>query len=341
MKRFLTTSLAFLVLTVIPTLHATPATVNYTYDEAGRLIRAEYDDGKFITYTYDAAGNIVSVTTGSANQSPVAQCQNVTVPTDPGVCTATSASVDASSFDPDGDPMTLDQSPSGLYNLGATTVTLTVTDNKGGSASCNATVTVVDQQPPAITCPDNQTVECTGPEGASVSFSATASDNCSAGITPSCTPSSGSPLPLGTTTDTCTATDGAGNQNACSFTVTVVDTTPPVINSVTANPDVLWPPNHKMVPVTVTVSASDLCNTAPSCRIASVSSNEPIEGLGDGDAAPDWEITGDLTVNLRAERLGEGSGRIYSIAVECTDASRNSSMRNGTVTVPHNKGKQT
>jgi hypothetical protein len=49
-----------------------------------------------------------------------------------------------------------------------------------------------------------------------------------------------------------------------------------------------------MVPVVVNVSASDHCGGSVSCRIASVASNEPIDGLGDGDTAPDWEITGDL-----------------------------------------------
>lgn len=64
-----------------------------------------------------------------------------------------------------------------------------------------------------------------------------------------------------------------------------------------------------------------------------VSSNEPVDGLGDGDQVPDWQIAGNLTVNLRAERAGNGSRRVYTISVGCTDASGNSSTK--TVPVPH------
>jgi len=95
-----------------------------------------------------------------------------------------------------------------------------------------------------------------------------------------------------------------------------------------------------MVPVSVSTSKSDNCDAAPVCKIISVSSNEPIDGLGDGDTAPDWEITGNLTVNLRAERSGAGTGRVYTNTVQCTDASKNSSTKSVTVTVPHDQGKQ-
>jgi hypothetical protein len=62
--------------------------------------------------------------------------------------------------------------------------------------------------------------------------------------------------------------------------------------------------------------------------------------LGDGNTAPDWVITGDLTVKHRAERSGKGSGRIYMITVKCADSSENSSTDTVTVTVPHDKGKK-
>jgi hypothetical protein len=124
----------------------------------------------------------------------------------------------------------------------------------------------------------------------------------------------------------------------CMARVTVIDFTPPVISAISARPNVLWPPNHKMAPVTVAVSASDNCDTAPVCKITSVSSNEPENGRGDGDTAPDWEITGDLILNLRAERSGNGSGRIYTITVICSDTSGNTSLGTATVSVPHDQG---
>ncbi len=122
------------------------------------------------------------------------------------------------------------------------------------------------------------------------------------------------------------------------YTPVICDSIPPIINSLSVSPDTLWPPNHKMVAATINISASD--SPDPVCRISSVSSNEPENGLGDGDMAPDWEITGDDTVNLRAERSGQGSGRVYTIAVTCTDACGNSSTGNGVVNVPHDLSKK-
>ena len=101
------------------------------------------------------------------------------------------------------------------------------------------------------------------------------------------------------------------------------DTTPPEIVNVSATPNVLWPPNHRMVGVTVTATAVDTVDPSPSSpTIVSVTSNQPINGLGDGDVAPDWAITGPLTVDLRAERA-QGHERIYTITIESTDASGN------------------
>jgi len=117
------------------------------------------------------------------------------------------------------------------------------------------------------------------------------------------------------------------------------DTEPPTISSVTASPNVLWPANHKMVPVTVTVVAFD--NTeVTSCRILSVTSSEPDNGLGDGDTAFDIQTTGDLSLLLRAERSGKGNGRTYTITVKCQDEVGNASTGTVTVTVPRDQGKK-
>jgi hypothetical protein len=109
---------------------------------------------------------------------------------------------------------------------------------------------------------------------------------------------------------------------------------PPVIGAVAVTPNVLWPPDHQLVPVTVSASATDNCDPAPVCRITEVASNEPVDGLGDSDTAPDWIITGDLTLSLRAERAGSGVGRLYTITVSCADASGNASEAAALVTVP-------
>jgi Big-like domain-containing protein/lamin tail-like protein len=85
------------------------------------------------------------------NTPPIARCKNVTVPADSSCVAGGSAtSVDDGSFDPDGDAITVSQTPPGPYSLGDTTVILTVTDSRGASTSCTAVVTVVDNSPPSI-----------------------------------------------------------------------------------------------------------------------------------------------------------------------------------------------
>jgi hypothetical protein len=116
------------------------------------------------------------------------------------------------------------------------------------------------------------------------------------------------------------------------------DVTNPILGAASASPNTLWPPNHKMWNVTVSYSVSDNCTT-PVCAL-SVSSNEPINGLGDGNTAPDWIVTSATTLQLRAERAGVGSGRIYTIGVRCTDAAGNSSSTSTVVTVVHDQGKK-
>ncbi|MFN2400473.1 MAG: hypothetical protein ABR543_17825 [Gemmatimonadaceae bacterium] len=115
------------------------------------------------------------------------------------------------------------------------------------------------------------------------------------------------------------------------------DQTPPTITSLAASPNVLWPPNHKFVSVRVALAATDNCTPAPVCAISGVTSNEPVNGLGDGNTAPDWLITGAISVLLRAERSGRGTGRVYTIAVSCRDAAGNTANGTTTVLVPHDQ----
>jgi hypothetical protein len=159
----------------------------------------------------------------------------------------------------------------------------------------------------------------------------TATDNCDGPTTVN----SDAPavFPMGTTTVTFTAQDASANPAVATTTVTVADATPPTIAGLMAAPNVLWTPNHKMVPVALSLSASDTCGAAPACGIAAVASNEPVS-----NPAGDWAVTGPLTVNLRAERLGSGSGRVYEITVACTDASGNTWTGTVGVTVPKSQG---
>jgi uncharacterized repeat protein (TIGR01451 family) len=142
-----------------------------------------------------------------------------------------------------------------------------------------------------------------------------------------------------------TATVAASNDltptnNTATSTTQVVppDTTPPTIGC-RASPNQLWPPNHRLVPVTVTVTATDASGT-PTVTLVSVTSSEPDNGLGDGDTAGDIQgwLTGtdDRTGQLRAERGGGGPGRVYTLTYRATDQAGNTTTAICAVTVPHN-----
>lgn len=237
--------------------------------------------------------------------------------------------------------------PAGTNPPGApvtTTVNCTATDRAGLSASGSFTVTVKDTTPPALTVPQPITVEATTTGGIPASgpeiqgWLSTASAVDLVDPNPGVTNNAPAFCSLGTTSVTFTAIDAQGNSSNATSTITVVDTTPPSIASISISPNVLWPANHKMAPVTVSISVSDVCDNSVSSAITSVTSSEPVEGLGDGDTAPDWVVTGALTVELRAERSGNGGGRTYTISVTSTDDSGNSSSKTVTVVVPHDKG---
>jgi hypothetical protein len=223
-----------------------------------------------------------------------------------------------------------------VFAIGTTTVECTVTDAADNTSTGAFQVTVQDTTPPELSLPADITVEATSASGAVVTYSASATDIVDGSVSVQCVPGSGSTFAVGTTTVSCSATDAHLNTANGSFDVTVTDSTPPQILSVDANPGVLWPPNHQMVNVTVTVVAVDAIDPAPVSQIISVTSNQPINGTGDGDTSPDWVITGPLTVQLRSER-SNGKDRIYTITIETTDASGNSTTATDTVVVTNTK----
>jgi hypothetical protein len=137
------------------------------------------------------------------------------------------------------------------------------------------------------------------------------------------------PYPLGGTPVTLTVTNSKGASSQCMGTVTVVDSNLPNIRDISVDPSSIWPPNGKMVTVTLNYSVTDNCNQL-ACQISSVTSNEPI-------SSSDYVIVDAYHVKLRADRLGNGNGRIYTISITCKDASGNSSKQAVTVTVPRHK----
>ncbi|MBT8270263.1 MAG: hypothetical protein KJN59_13665, partial [Bacteroidia bacterium] len=121
---------------------------------------------------------------GESFAAPTALCQNITVSLDAfGNATIVASDVDGGSSDPDNDPITLSVSPSSFdcSNIGANTVTLTVTDtNENLSSTCNAIVTIVDDTLPNAICQD-VTVQLDASGNASVTAAQVdngSNDNC-------------------------------------------------------------------------------------------------------------------------------------------------------------------
>ncbi len=223
---------------------------------------------------------------------------------------------------------------------GSTTVTFTYTSSCAPfTTTCQATFTVPAPAAVVLTCPVNTTTAaCQSQASINTAFAAwlataSASGGCSSGITNNNT---GAPNACGgSTTVTFTyASTCAPFTTSCQATFTVPpDATPPSITNVTATPATLWPPNHTMRDVTIGYTATD-CGAFTTSL--SVTSNEPINGTGDGDTSPDWEVIDNHHVKLRAERAGNGDGRIYTITITATDACGNTSSNTATVIVAHN-----
>ncbi len=174
---------------------------------------------------------------------PVITCpQNIVVSNDPGICAATvnyalpgvsdNCALGAS-------PLQLISGlPSGsVFPIGTTTIEYRATDVAGNTSTCSFTVTVNDTELPVIDCPSNITVSTSGGLcTAAVSYTVSSTDNCP-GVTQALQSglASGASFPIGVNTVTWKATDAAGNERTCSFTVTVLDGQVPVITAQPVN----------------------------------------------------------------------------------------------------------
>jgi len=203
--------------------------------------------------------------------------------------------------------------------------------------------------PPVVNAGEDQIVECTGPEGATITLDGSQTyDPNGDELTYTWTgplgemtgPVISGVLPLGNHEFTLTVEDGNGSAGTRSDTVVVAvaDTVPPEIE-LAVSPTSLWPPDHRMVDITAQVSASDVCDPNPTLVLFSATSNEPDNGLGDGDTNRDIQGaalgTDDRELALRAERGGGGIGREYTLRYQAEDASGNTSTADASVGVPH------
>jgi hypothetical protein len=158
------------------------------------------------------------------------------------------------------------------FPVGVTTITWIARDLAGNEGSATSTVTVVDTTAPTLSgVSADTTVEATSPAGAAVSWPAPTAFDLVDGARPvSCTPAAGSTFALGTTAVTCSTSDTRGNGASQGFTVTVRDTTAPVIAS-HADVNVIASSNSSAVATYATPTATDLVDTTVTVTCTPVS----------------------------------------------------------------------
>lgn len=211
----------------------------------------------------------------------------------------------------------------------------------------------VANQPPVANAGSDQTLECSGPNGASVALNGSLSNDPDgdalsfvwkdgAGNIVGTTAVVQTTVSLGTHIFTLTVTDTAGLSSTATTHVTVGDAVPPALH-VMLSPNLLWPPNHELVPITATVTASDTCDANPTVALASITSNEPADVLGAGNQPDYIQAIGGGPIPfgtdvrsflLRAERSGLGNGRIYTVTYTAKDVAGNTASASAQVFVP-------
>jgi len=132
------------------------------------------------------------------------------------------------------------------------------------------------------------------------------------------------------TTFSCTATNGAGLTNTVSVLIKI-DKTAPTMAGMPATHCSIWPPNHKLVQIAAITATDTGAGLAPGTLSVSVTSNETVRP---GDIV----ITNGV-VQVVADRLGNGNGRVYTVAAWALDLAGNTAAATGTCTVPHDQGK--
>ncbi|HLO92001.1 MAG TPA: HYR domain-containing protein, partial [Lentimicrobium sp.] len=241
------------------------------------------------------------------DQDPIIECpENITVNTDAGVCGAYVTVPEPEVSDNCGINSVVNTfngtgNATGDYPVGVTTITWTVTDMSGNTATCTMTVTVNDNEAPTIICPqDIEVNNDPGVCGANIEIpQPEIADNCEVNSLSNDfnnTPNASGFYPVGTTTVVWTVTDIHGNTATCTMTVMVNDTEAPQI---ICPEDITIGTNAENCSANVTVpapEASDNCGieslTNDFNGTANASGNYPI-----GTTVVTWTVT-DLQGNM-------------------------------------------
>jgi hypothetical protein len=141
-------------------------------------------------------------------------------------------------------------------------------------------------------------------------------------------------LVLATYPLTYSATDVAGNVGTKTRTVTVVDTTPPVITEAATPNTLLWSPNKIMTPVTVAGTIKDFSPTTATYKV--VDEYRKVQPTGTVTIGAGGAYS--FVVMLEAYRNGnDDDGRVYTVTITAVDAGGRSATKSTIVLVPHNQ----
>ena len=244
--------------------------------------------------------------------------------------------------------------PSAAQLAGDLVASLVTLGQVAASDAAALVAAVLDRldQPPKVVCPAPIAAECSGgttvvalsaqvgdPDGDGVVVVWTVdgaqvqSDSIPAGPAPtSGTVTLQRSFALGSHAVDLSVSDGVSPAATCHTTTAIQDTRSPALQASVGEP-LLWPPNHKLVDVRLSGSASDACIGAVHPSLT-VSSNE-IDASGGASFSSD--ASGFGTLRLRADRSGNGPGRVYLIAIAATDSSGNTAVVCPAVVVPHDQ----
>jgi hypothetical protein len=177
------------------------------------------DDGNGGTSQIDITVNVIDQTL------PEITCPaDISVTNDPGECSAVviyAAPIGTDNCSGANTSQTAGPTSGSAFPVYDTVIEFTVTDFSNNSATCDFTITVSDNEAPEITCPTDIEAEPASPAGATVTYTAPVGSDICPGATTAQTEGlgAGSTFPIGTTPETYTVTDGAGNATSCTFTV--------------------------------------------------------------------------------------------------------------------------
>jgi hypothetical protein len=132
-------------------------------------------------------------------------------------------------------------------------------------------------------------------------------------------------------TDQCDNVFDPTNDPSC-----VITNRPPVCDEAVADPSLLWPPNHKFRKVSI-LGVTDPDGDPVGITVLAIMQDEPVDDHGDGKTCPDGKGVGSHMAALRAERSGQGDGRVYHVHFLAEDGQGAACEGHVTVCVPHDQ----